>query len=44
MDKQNLAPFRAAFRGPIIAAGGYLRDTAEAELSQGTADLICFGE
>ena len=42
--KQNLKPFREAFNGPIIAAGGYLRDTAEAELNQGTADLITFGE
>lgn len=43
LEKQNLKPFRAAFKGPIIAAGGYLRDTGEAELNEGTADLICFG-
>lgn len=44
LKEQNLVPFRQAFNGPIIAAGGYLRDTAEAELTQGTADLITFGE
>ncbi len=43
LEKKNLKPFREAFKGPIIAAGGYKKDTAEAELKEGTADLVCFG-
>jgi len=44
LEKESLKPFRAAFKGPIIAAGGYLRDTAGLELTEGNADLVCFGE
>ena len=43
LEKKNLKPFREAFNGPIIAAGGYRKETAEAELKEGTADLVCFG-
>lgn len=35
---------RAAFRGPVIANGGYDRDLAEAALARGTADLVSFAK
>ena len=35
---------RAAFRGPLIANGGYDRDLAEAALARGTADLVSFAK
>lgn len=41
---QTLAPFRAAFEGPILAAGGYMKATAAEEIESGTADLIAFGK
>lgn len=43
LDKQNLKPFRKAFKNTIIAAGGYFKDNAEEELESGDADLICYG-
>ena len=43
LSVQNLKPFREAFKGPIIAAGGFQKDTAEEELNSGDADLVCFG-
>ncbi|QNB06727.1 alkene reductase [Herbaspirillum frisingense] len=45
---ENEAPvaseyLRQFFEGPIISAGGYTRDGAEAALQKGNADLIAFG-
>ncbi len=37
------AQLRAAFNGPYILAGGFDRDSAEAALAAGQADLIAFG-
>ncbi|MES5047205.1 alkene reductase [Rhizobium nepotum] len=37
------AAFRGAYRGTLIAAGGFDRDLAEAELAKGDLDLIAFG-
>lgn len=37
------ASLRAAFKGPFILAGGFDRDSAEAALAAGQADLIAFG-
>ena len=34
---------RKHFRGTIIAAGGFKRDSAEAILQAGDADLVAFG-
>lgn len=34
---------RKVFKGPIIAAGGFRRDDAEAILQRGDADLVAFG-
>jgi N-ethylmaleimide reductase len=34
---------RRKYRGPLILAGGFNHDTAEAWLRQGKADLIAFG-
>ena len=34
---------REKYRGTLIVAGGFDRDTAEAWLEQGKADLIAFG-
>ena len=34
---------REKYRGTLIVAGGFDRDTAEARLEQGKADLIAFG-
>lgn len=35
--------FRSIYKGTIISAGGYTRETAEATLIAGHADLIAFG-
>lgn len=35
--------FRALFGGPVISAGGYVRDTAETAIAEGRADAIAFG-
>ncbi|PRD58534.1 alkene reductase [Phyllobacterium myrsinacearum] len=41
----DVAPaIRAAFHGPLIVAGGYRREHAEAVLAGGGADLVAFGE
>ncbi len=37
------AHLRTIFKGPIIAAGGFDRDGAEAILERGDADLVAFG-
>ena len=34
---------RAKFKGPIIAAGGFTRELAEAIVASGDADLVAFG-
>lgn len=34
---------RKHFRGPIIAAGGFNRESAQAIIVEGTADLVAFG-
>ena len=34
---------RAKFTGPIIAAGGFTKETAKAILNAGDADLVAFG-
>jgi N-ethylmaleimide reductase len=40
----RLSPrLRELFHGPIVANGGYLKDTAEAVLASGEADLVAFG-
>ena len=35
--------FRARFGGPLIAAGGFVRETAEKAIASGAADAIAFG-
>ncbi len=35
--------FRTIYEGTIISAGGYTRETAEATLVNGYADLVAFG-
>ena len=35
--------FRAKFGGPVIAAGGFVRETAEKAVAEGTADAVAFG-
>ncbi|MFT8244341.1 alkene reductase [Roseomonas sp. BN140053] len=35
--------FKAIFRGPVIAAGGFVKETAERALREGHADAIAFG-
>jgi N-ethylmaleimide reductase len=37
------AQLRKAFKGPIIAAGGFEREGAQAIVEQGDADLVAFG-
>jgi N-ethylmaleimide reductase len=37
------AEFRQVFQGPLMANCGYTRETAEAAIQQGHADLISFG-
>jgi len=41
--QRMLALIRKKYRGTLIVAGGFDRDTAEACLEQGNADLIAFG-
>jgi N-ethylmaleimide reductase len=38
-----LSEFRAVFAGPLMGNCGYTRDTAEAAIASGQADLIAFG-
>ncbi|MCX4096673.1 alkene reductase [Nocardia sp. alder85J] len=42
-DTGPTALLRSVYRGTIISAGEYTRDTAEAALAAGKADLIAFG-
>ena len=35
--------FRARFGGPVIAAGGFVKETAERVVAQGSADAVAFG-
>jgi len=39
----TLADFRGVFRGPLMGNCGYTRETAEAAIAAGHADLIAFG-
>ena len=39
-----LMALRAAYRGALIACGGFKKDSAEALLTRGGADLIAFGK
>ncbi|MGY1424790.1 alkene reductase [Lysobacter sp. A289] len=41
--KRFLEAFRQAYVGTLIIAGGYTRETAEADLAAGLADLAAFG-
>ncbi len=41
--QRMLSLIRERYRGTLIVAGGFNRDTAEAWLEQGKADLIAFG-
>ncbi len=42
-DPMTLAEFRPIFRGTIIGNCGYTKETADARIAEGTADLIAFG-
>jgi N-ethylmaleimide reductase len=42
-DPMTLAEFRQVFRGPLMGNCGYTRETAEAAITSGAADLIAFG-
>ena len=43
-EARALTPaLKRAFGGPVVVAGGYDRDKAEAVLAAGTADLVAFG-
>ncbi len=42
-EQRMLTLIREKYRGTLIVAGGFDRDTAEAWLEQGKADLIAFG-
>ncbi|WP_207460061.1 alkene reductase [Azospirillum sp. SYSU D00513] len=35
--------FRTRFGGPVIAAGGFVKETAERVVAQGSADAVAFG-
>ncbi len=37
------AQFRQAYRGTLVAAGGFTREIAEAELEKSNVDLVAFG-
>ncbi|KAI9329715.1 putative NADH-dependent flavin oxidoreductase [Obelidium mucronatum] len=39
----NLDAFRKVWKGPLIVAGGYLPDSAEAAVKEGRSDLVAFG-
>ncbi|GAU86955.1 alkene reductase [Bosea sp. BIWAKO-01] len=39
-----LREFRSAFRGPVILTGGYLRESGQAAIDVGEADLIGIGK
>lgn len=42
-NPMRLEDFRSVFKGTLIANGGYDRQTAEAALVRGSADLVAFG-
>lgn len=42
-EPMTLADFRAAFHGPLIGNCGYTKESAEAAVAAGHADLIAFG-
>ena len=42
-EPMTLAEFRGAFRGPLIGNCGYTKQTADAAIRDGLADLIAFG-
>ena len=42
-DWQSLAPFRKAFKGPFIAAGGFTPQSAVKEVASGAADIVAIG-
>jgi N-ethylmaleimide reductase len=42
-EPMTLREFRAVFPGPLMGNCGYTRDTAEAAVASGHADLIAFG-
>ena len=43
-DKQvTIEPFRNAFKGTVITAGGYTREGGNAAIASGRADLIAYG-
>jgi len=42
-EPMTLAEFRKVFRGPIMGNCGYTKETAEAAIDAGNADLISFG-
>lgn len=41
--KDSLAPFRQAYRGALIAAGGYSAASGGDAVASGHCDLVCFG-
>jgi len=44
IPKNYLGAFRSAFRGPVILAGGYLKENGQAAIDAGEADLIGVGK
>lgn len=42
-EPMTLAEFRGVFDGPLMANCGYTKDTAEAAIAAGNADLVSFG-
>ena len=42
-EPMTLSDFRAVFSGPLIGNCGYTKETAEAAIASGHADLIAFG-
>ena len=42
-EPMTLAEFRDVFSGPLMGNCGYTRETAEAAIKEGNADLIAFG-
>jgi 2,4-dienoyl-CoA reductase-like NADH-dependent reductase (Old Yellow Enzyme family) len=42
-EPMTLAEFRKVFHGPLMGNCGYTKDTAEAAIGAGNADLISFG-
>lgn len=42
-DPMTLSEFRSVFRGPLIGNCGYTKESAEAAIAAGLADLVAFG-